>query len=98
MKGNKSSTKLKYLVGTLCAGLMEEPEYYFHPPYMIIEAKSKSEAVNIYNGKSHAKYFYGSVIANIDNNKLENISTHITKEEANRIYNEIVSISAPSPQ
>lgn len=34
---------MKFLVGTLCGGLMEDPELYIQPPYLIIDAKAKEK-------------------------------------------------------
>ena len=40
---------MKYLVGTLCGGLMESPAFYFDKPYQFVEAESEQEAIEIYN-------------------------------------------------
>ena len=81
---------MKFLVGTLCGGLMEDPELYIQPPYLIIDAKSKGEAINRYNGKTHAHFFYGDVIARINNDKLEDINKYISEKQAYDIYNEAI--------
>lgn len=80
---------MQFLIGTLYGGLMESPTLYFQPPYMIVEAKTRARAIEKYNGKTKASYFYGDVIARIEDNMLVNISKYITVEEAESIYNKI---------
>lgn len=78
--------KRSFLIGTLYGGLIEHPDYKFIRPYMIIETDTPAKAVNIYNGKTHATFFYGSIIAEIVDCNLKDISKYITKEEAEQIY------------
>ena len=35
---------MKYLVGTMCGGLMEDPEPRFDGPYLIVEASDEETA------------------------------------------------------
>lgn len=37
---------MKYLVGTMCGGLMEDPEPRFDGPYLIVEASDEETARN----------------------------------------------------
>lgn len=53
---------MKYLVGTLCGGLMESPDYCFEGPYQIVEAESDAAAVEFYNEINHCAFFYGAII------------------------------------
>lgn len=78
--------KRSFLIGTLYGGLMEHPDYKFIRPYMIIEANTPAKSVDTYNGKTNATYFYGSIIAEIVDGNLKDISKYITKEEAEQIY------------
>ena len=64
---------MKYLVGLLCGGLMENPEVTFSKPYNIIDASSKEEARKIYNQINKCNYFYGSVMCTINDNNIEDI-------------------------
>lgn len=82
---------MNFLMGTLCGGVMEIEFPYFHPPYMIIEAENRKDAINLYNNKVHG-YFDGGVMAVISNGKLKNISEYISSTEANIIYNEIINM------
>lgn len=63
---------MKYIVGLLTGGLMEDPVLKFTTPYDIIEADSNKEAESIYNKKHKCDYFYGSVMcAIVDNNIID---------------------------
>ena len=63
---------MKYIVGLLIGGLMEDPVLRFTTPYDIIEADSDKEAKNIYNEKHKCDYFYGDVMcAVVDNNVID---------------------------
>lgn len=53
---------MKYVVGTLIGGLMEDPEMRIVEPYCIVEANSEKEAVSVYDEVNKSDYFYGSVI------------------------------------
>lgn len=82
-----------YLIGTLYGGLMEMPDLYFQPPYLIIKAKTEAKAIAKYNKKTKAYYFYGAVIAYVSDGKLIEVNENISREEAKKIYNEIISKS-----
>lgn len=53
---------MKYLVGTLCGGLMESPAFYFDKPYQFVEAEFEQEAIEIYNKANECSFYYGSII------------------------------------
>ena len=65
---------MKYLVGLLCGGLMENPEITFSKPYNVVEADSKEEACKIYNQLNKCAYFYGSVMCTINDDNIEDIN------------------------
>lgn len=48
---------MKYLVGTMCGGLMEDPEPRFDGPYLIVEASDEETARKLYNKATNASYF-----------------------------------------
>ena len=78
---------MNYLVGMLCGGIMECPEFSFSDPFVIIKgASNKKEAIDFYNKKFHCDYFYGSCIGEIKDGKLFNISDDISKNKANSIF------------
>lgn len=52
---------MKYLVGLLLGGLMEDPEPRFGNPYLIVEAPDEKTARKLYNEATNAYYFYGDV-------------------------------------
>lgn len=53
---------MKYLVGLLLGGLMEDPEPRFGNPYLIVEAPDEKTARKLYNEATNAYYFYGDVM------------------------------------
>lgn len=58
---------MKYLVGTMCGGLMEDPEPRFDGPYLIVEASDEKTARKLYNKATNASYFYGDVMGHETN-------------------------------
>ena len=78
---------MKYLVGMLCGGLMECPEFSFSFPYVIVKnAPSLKDALEFYNRKYHCEYFFAGCIASIKDNSLYKISDYISKNEAKTIF------------
>lgn len=75
---------IKYLVGLLCGGLMEDPKVTFSEPYNIIEANSKEEAREIYNKINKCDYFYGSVMCIINDNDIEDINHYCSYNDCLR--------------
>lgn len=57
---------MKYLVGLLLGGLMEDPEPRFGNPYLIVEAPDEKTARKLYNEATNAYYFYGDVMGQED--------------------------------
>lgn len=47
---------MKYLVGTMCGGLMEDPEPRFDGPYLIVEASDEETARKFYNKATNGQY------------------------------------------
>lgn len=83
----------KYLIGTLCGGLIECPEFSFSSPYIIVEeAPSLEEALEFYNRKFHCDFFYSGLIATIINENISNYSDDISKNELNNIFNNAIKI------
>lgn len=82
---------MKYLVGLLCGGLMENPEVTFSEPYNIIEANSKEEARKIYNQINKCNYFYGSVMCTINDNNIEDINHDCSYNDCLRVLEMILN-------
>lgn len=78
---------MKYIVGLLVGGLMEDPNLRFTAPYDIIEANSDKEAEHIYNTKHNCDYFYGSVMCNIDDNDITDVSPYCSYNECLNVLN-----------
>lgn len=84
---------MNYLVGMLCGGIMECPDFDFSDPVVIItDAPNKKEALDFYNKKFHCNYFYGDCIGEIKNGKLFNISDDISKNKANSLFHQAKSL------
>lgn len=58
---------MKYLVGLLLGGLMEDLEPRFGNPYLIVEAPDEKTARKLYNEATNAYYFYGDVMGHETN-------------------------------
>lgn len=80
---------MKYIVGLLVGGLMEDHNFRFTEPYDIIEANSDEEARNIYNKKHKCYYFYGSVMCAIVDNNITNINPHCSYYECLDVFENI---------
>lgn len=78
---------MKYIVGLLIGGLMEDPILRFTTPYDIIEANSDKEAKHIYNNKHNCDYFYGSVMGIIVDNDISDINPYCSYNECLRVLN-----------
>lgn len=78
---------MKYIVGLLTEGLMEDPILKFTAPYDIIEADSDKEAEHIYNNKHNCNYFYGSVMGTIVDNDITNVNPNCSYNECLRVLN-----------
>lgn len=52
----------KYLLGTLVGGIMEQPEFYFEPPFYVIYSNDEKEAIKKYNNINNCSYFYGGIM------------------------------------
>lgn len=50
---------MRYLVGLLTGGLMEQPKFELEEPFQIIIANSEKEAVELYNKANNCSYYYG---------------------------------------
>ena len=70
---------MKYLVGLLLGGLMEDPEPRFGNPYLIVEAPD--EATNAY-------YFYGDVMGQETDNGWTATSPHASQSKLEYALNE----------
>ena len=72
---------MKYIVGLLTGGVMEDLGFKFTTPYDIIEADSEKEAKAIYNKKYKCYYFYGSVLCSIVDNNIIHINPNCSYNE-----------------
>lgn len=61
----------KYLIATMCGGVMEAPDIYY-TNYQIITANTSKEACEIYNKKNNCNYYYAAAIMKVDDNTDEN--------------------------
>jgi len=52
----------EYIVALLVGGIMEMPEFSYSDG-QIIKAKSKNDAVRIYDEKNNCRFFHGDVVA-----------------------------------
>lgn len=50
---------MRYLVGLLTGGLMEQPKFELEGPFKVIVANSEKEAVELYNKANNCSYYYG---------------------------------------
>lgn len=50
---------MRYLVGLLTGGLMEQPKFELEGPFQVIIASSEEEAIAIYNTNNSCSYYYG---------------------------------------
>lgn len=73
---------MKYLVGLLLEGLMEDPEPRFGNPYLIAEAPDEKTARKLYNDKGKG-FVLGSVRVEmpLEQKYLERIQTHYGSQE-----------------
>lgn len=74
-----------YLVGLLVGGLMEMPEFKYCN-LQLIEATSQDSARRKYNKQNRCDYFYGSVIAEIPQNKKEKVQELIDNKKDTSSY------------
>ena len=74
-----------YLVGLLVGGLMEMPEFKYCN-LQLIEATSQDSARRKYNIQNRCDYFYGSVIAEIPQNKKEKVQELIDNKKDTSSY------------
>jgi len=80
----------KYLIATMCGGIMESPDIYY-TNYQIITANTSEEACEIYNKKNNCNYYYANTIMQVDDDVDENdvesvlndIREHFKKFEIN---------------
>lgn len=56
----------RFVVGMAVGGIMECPEVHIEKPIEVIEATTPHEAEDIYNAKYKNYFFYGAVVADID--------------------------------
>lgn len=61
----------KYLIATMCGGVMESPDIYY-TNYQIITADTSKEACEIYNKKNNCNYYYAAAIMQVDDDVDEN--------------------------
>ena len=80
---------MKYIIGLLVGGLMEDPDFRFTGPYDIIEANSDKEAQNIYNKKYKCNYFSGEVMCTITDNNITNINPDCSYNECLEVFEDI---------
>jgi len=77
---------MKYLVGLLVGGLMEDPQLCFNPPYDIIEGDNREECLSIYNKKHNCFYFYGSIMCSLhEDGIIGMISKYCSEDEIDKI-------------
>lgn len=80
---------MKYIVGLLIGGLMEDSGLKFTTPYDIIESDSDKEAESIYNKKHKCDYFYGSVMCTIVDNNIIDVNPNCSYNECLRALTKI---------
>lgn len=83
---------MKYLVGTLCGGLMEDPETYFAEPYQIIDAWTEFGAVRKYNKNNNCSFFSGDVMAKKIGPIWHISSDYVSKEQFKNALHEAENI------
>ena len=68
--------KHTYVVGTFVDSMTGMEADYFSGPYDVIEAESKEEACSIYNKKHKCGYFYGKVMAEIQDDRITDLDKY----------------------
>lgn len=79
---------MKYLVGLLLGGLMEDPEPRFGNPYLIVEAPDEKTARKLYNEATNAYYFYGDIMGQETDNGWTATSPHASQSKLEYALNE----------
>lgn len=89
---------MKYLVGTMCGGLMEDPTPRFDGPYLIVEAPDEKTARELYNKATKASYFYGDVLGNEDGNTWHLTSPYVSHYVFNSVLDEAKPLNLTNVQ
>lgn len=76
-----------YLIGTLCGGLMECPDFYFSGPFRLVKAINKRSAERKYNKIIDASFFYGKAMCTVGLfNILHGFNRHSSKSSCIDAY------------
>lgn len=88
----------KYLIGLYCGAMTGGPyEGSFTDPYALIKANNKQDALNTFNDIYKCDYFYGEIIAEVQNNNLINIDENISVNKAKSIFRKVLNDGNSKP-